>query len=180
MILLTEGASMSRLFDLDWQLLADATLTLIAVFVLYLCMSYFLFNPVRKVLKARQAKIAEELESAKCDQEAAAKLRTEYEGKLVGVNKEAETILSDARRRGMQNEEKIVAEAKEEAASIIDRAQTEAELEKRKMSDDVKREIVTVASAMAGKVVAASIDASVQSQLIDETLQEMGEKTWLN
>ena len=31
MILLTEGQSMSRLFDLDWQLIADSTLTIIAV-----------------------------------------------------------------------------------------------------------------------------------------------------
>ena len=37
-----------------------------------------------------------------------------------------------------------------------------------------------MASLMAGKVVAASIDTAVQSQLIDETLKEMGEKTWLN
>lgn len=56
----------------------------------------------------------------------------------------------------------------------------EAELEKQKLSDEVKKEIISVASVMAGKVVAASIDTSVQNQLIDETLKEMGEKTWLN
>lgn len=48
------------------------------------------------------------------------------------------------------------------------------------MSDDVKKEIVSVAALMAGKVVAASIDTTVQNQLIDETLKEIGEKTWLN
>ena len=35
MILLTEGQTMSRLFDLDWQLVADSCLTIIAVFVLF-------------------------------------------------------------------------------------------------------------------------------------------------
>ena len=35
MILLTEGETMSRLFDLDWQLLADSCLMIIAIFVLF-------------------------------------------------------------------------------------------------------------------------------------------------
>jgi F-type H+-transporting ATPase subunit b len=33
---------------------------------------------------------------------------------------------------------------------------------------------------MAGKVVSANIDTAVQDQLIDETLKEMGENTWLS
>ena len=67
MILLTEGASMSRLFDLDWQLVADASLMIVAVFFLFLGMSYFLFNPARKMLNDRRDKIKNELESARND-----------------------------------------------------------------------------------------------------------------
>lgn len=80
----------------------------------------------------------------------------------------------------MENENRIIAEAKEEAARIMERARTEAELEKQKLADDVKKEIISVASLMAGKVVAASIDTKVQDQLIEETLKEMGENTWLS
>lgn len=47
-ILLTTGESMERLFNLDWQLLADSCLTLIAVLFLFGALSFFLFNPVRK------------------------------------------------------------------------------------------------------------------------------------
>ena len=80
----------------------------------------------------------------------------------------------------LDNENRIIAQAKEEAARIMERAHTEAALEKQKLADDVKKEIVTVASFMAGKMVAASIDAKVQDQLISETLKEMGENTWLS
>ena len=73
-----------------------------------------------------------------------------------------------------------MAKAKEEAAAIIARANKEAELEKQKVVDDVKKEMVTLASIMAGKVVKASVDATVQDGLIDETLKEMGESTWLS
>ena len=180
MILLTEGESMSRLFDLDWQLLADSCLMIIAIFFLFLILSYFLFNPARKMLEGRKEKIRNELETAKTAMQNAQSLKKEYEAKLKDVDKEAEVILSEARRKALANENAIVAEARKEAARILDRARVEAELEKQKMSDDVKREIVVVASLMAGKIVSASVDSAMQNQLIDETLKEMGEKTWLN
>ncbi len=171
---------MSRLFDLDWQLVADSSLMIIAIFVLFLLMSYFLFDPARKMLNGRKEKIRNELETAKQDMEEAGRLKQEYEAKLKEIDKEAEAILSDARRKALDNENHIVAEAKEEAARILERARVEAELEKQKVSDEVKREIITVASLMAGKVVSASIDTAIQNQLIDETLKEMGDKTWLS
>lgn len=180
MILLTEGQSLSRLFDLDWQLLADSCLSIIAVFVLFLIMSYFLFNPARKLLNDRKMKIQGELETAKQGMEEAARLKEEYEAKLKDIDKEAESILSEARRKALGNENQIIAQAKEDAARILERARVEAELEKQKMADEVKKEIISVASLMAGKVVSASIDTAVQDQLIDETLKEMGDKTWLS
>jgi F-type H+-transporting ATPase subunit b len=67
-----------------------------------------------------------------------------------------------------------------EAGRIVDNANREADLQKQKIANEVKEEIVTVASAMAGKLVAASIDETTQNELLDETLKEMGEDTWLS
>ena len=115
-----------RLFDLDLQLFADAALMIIAVVALFLIMSYFLFNPARAFLKKRQDKIRTELEDAKNNQEDARILKTEYESKLKNINKEAEGILSDARKRALANENRIIAAAKEEAAAIVERARDPA------------------------------------------------------
>ena len=167
-----------RLFDLDLQLLADSVLMIISVFVLFLAASYFLFNPVREMLAKRQAKIKDELDSAAKDKEDAEGLKKQYEDKLKNIDKEAEEILSDARKRAQENENRIVADAKEEAARIIERAKVEAELEKQKAGDDMKREMIVLASMMAGKVVKASIDTTVQESLVNETLKEIGESTW--
>ena len=130
------------------------------------------------MLAKRQAKIKNELDSAAKDKEDASVLKKQYEEKLSNIDREAEEILSDARKRALENENKIVAEAKAEAARIIDRAKVEAELEKQKAADDVKREMVVLASIMAGKVVKASIDTTVQESLVNETLKEIGESTW--
>ena len=170
----------SYLFDLTPQLLSDSILTLIAVMVLFFCLSYFLFNPVRDMLKKRSEKIQGELQDAKQNQEQAQDLKQEYEVKLKEINKEAESILSAARKKAIDNETRMIAEAKEEAARIIAQAHVEAELEKKKMSDDIKKEMVSVATLMAQKAVGASMDADIQEQLVDDTLKEIGDDTWLN
>jgi F-type H+-transporting ATPase subunit b len=180
MILATETEGLSRLFDLDLQLLADSVLMIIAMFFLFMFASHFLFNPVRKMLSDRQEKIKGELDQAAADQKAAAESRAIYEEKLKQVDKEAEAILANARKHGMENEAKIVADAKDEAARIVERARAEAELEKQKMADEVKREMIAVASVMAAKIVQSNIDTNAQHELIEETLKEIGDSTWLS
>lgn len=175
-MLIAEG--FTRLFGLDIQLLFDAALICISVIVLFFVMSYNLFNPVRKILKDRQERIANDINDAETDKEQAAKLKAEYEAKLKNIDKEAETILSEARQKALKQEAKIVEEAKEEAFRITKRAQQEAELEKNRAMDEMKQEVIQIASLMASKVVAANIDTSIQEQLIDETLREMGDSTW--
>ena len=171
---------MERLFDLDVQLVNDVVLLAIAVFFLFLIMSNKLFNPARKLLQDRKDGIARDIADAKKDKEEAEKLRLEYEAKLKDINKERDAILAEARQKALKNETKIISDAKEEAAAIIARANEEAELEKKKVADDVKQEMISVAAVMASKVVAANIDTTIQNTLVEQTLKEMGENTWLN
>jgi F-type H+-transporting ATPase subunit b len=167
-----------RLFNLDMQLLNDATLVLIAVFVLFFMASNILFNPVRKVMENRRNKIKNELETAANDKEAAEKMKKEYEAKLKNVNIEAEKILSDARKQALANENIVIAEAREEAAQIVAHAQKEAELEKEKAIDAVRTEIIEIAALLAAKAISEQINVSIQDKLINETLKEMGKSTW--
>jgi F-type H+-transporting ATPase subunit b len=171
---------MTRLFDLDFQLLFDAGSLAISVFFLFLLMSYLLFNPARKLLSERQERIRQDIASAAGDKEDAAKLKAEYEEKLKHAEKETDAILSEARQKALKNEAKIISDAKEEAARIIARANEEAELEKKRVADEMKQEMVALAAMMAGKVVAANIDTTIQQSLVDETLKEMGDATWQN
>ena len=174
------GTMEPRLFDLDYQLLADTILTIIAVFVLFLALSYFLFNPARKFLRSRQEKIAGELENAKTQEAEAARLKEEYEGKLAGVEKEADQILHEARKKALANENRILEQAKAEAARIMARANAEAELEKKRVADEVKKEMIEVAAAMAARISGACMDEEKQDALLEQTLHEIGESTWLS
>ena len=167
-----------RLFNLDPQLLHDAVLLAIAVFVMFLFLSCMLFNPAREMLKKRQDKVKNDIDSAEKSREDAAKLKEEYENRLREIHKEEDAILSAARQKALENETKIIDQAKAEAANIIERANHQAELEMKKAQDEIKKEIITVASMVAGKAVSEKLDIEIQDSLIDDTLKEIGEKTW--
>lgn len=168
------------IFRLDAQLLFDAAILAINIFLLFILLSYILYNPVRNMLKKRQEMITATREETAAANEEAKALKNEYDAKLKDAEKDAEAILAEARKKAIKNEEKIINEAKLEAAAIIEQARKEARLEKEKASDDVKKEIVKVATLMASKMVSASISEAEQSKLIDDTLREMGDDTWLS
>lgn len=169
---------MERLFNLDPQLLHDAVLLAIAVFVMFTFLSYLLFNPVRDMLKKRQDRVKNDIDSAEKAKEDAQKLKADYEDRLRNIHREEDAILSAARKRALENEAKILEDARAEAAGIIARANHQIELEKKKAEDDIKKEIISVASMIAEKVVKEQIDTRIQDSLIDETLKEIGEQTW--
>lgn len=70
------------MFNLDAQLLFDTVLLAVAVFFLFMLMSYLLFNPARKLLKDRQDRIESDINTAVADKESAAALKAEYEESL--------------------------------------------------------------------------------------------------
>ena len=169
---------MERLINFDPQWISDVVITGINIFILFFALSYLLFNPARDYLEKRRNKIAGDLQNAKENKEEALALKAEYESRLREINKEGEQILDEARKKAKKQEAEIVAEAREEAGRILARADREIELEKKKALEDVKQEMVSIASMMAAKAMAASIDVKIQDALIEETLKEMGERTW--
>ena len=110
---------MDRLFTLDAQFLFDAVVLGLSMLLLFTILSYLLFNPVRSLLEKRRQRVLDDQETAKREKQEAIAYKEEYDRKLKEVDKEAQEILSAARKKAMQNEAKIVAEAKEEAARII-------------------------------------------------------------
>lgn len=175
----TEGMS-GRIFGLDPQLLVDVLIVAVSVFVLFLALSYLLFNPARELLKKRQEKIQGEMDFAEKEKQDAVQFKAEYNAKLQSAKAEVEEILSSGRKKALRRETEILEEAKTEAVRIRERAEKEIELEKNKMKDGMKKEMISVAAVMAERFVAGSLDKSKQDKLVAEALKEMGDATWQN
>lgn len=171
---------MDKLIGFDPQLLADAAIVGVNVLILFAILTYLLFDPVRKVLNDRRERIAAELQDAASKEEKANAMKAEYEFKLKDINKEADRILEDARKKAKIKEEEILSNAREEAERITDRANKQIEMEKKKAMDDMKQEMVGLAAIIAQKAITSSMNVDVQASLVDETLKEMGEGIWQN
>lgn len=169
-----------RIFGLDAQLLLNLAFQGIAIFLLFMAASYLLLDPVRKILNDRKERVMREQREALENREAAVRMREEYDGKLKEIDKVAEQILGDSRKKALQRENEIIMNAKEEAGRIIAGARQEAELEQRRVNDEVKQEIISVASLLSEKLVASSLDREQQDVLIEQTLKEIGDDTWRN
>lgn len=170
----------TRLFGLDMQLIHDTLIMAVNVFLIFFILSYLVFNPARKMLSGRREKVEADIAAAEQDKKDADALKKEYEARLSQADDEVEEILSQARQKALKNEAEIVAEAKEEAARLMSRADIEIERERRKALEGMKQEIIDIAGAMAQKAVAEKMDVEIQEELLDDTLKEMGEDTWQN
>ena len=169
---------MERLFNLDPQLIHDAVLLALAVFVMFTFLSYLLFNPARKLIQKRKDYIESQLSEAASAKDEALAMKKEYDDKLAKVDDESTELISQARQKAKERAGEIVNEAGDEAHRILARAEKEVALEKDKVRDEMKQEMVQVASMMAGKLVSESISEEAQAKLIEETCNEMGDSTW--
>ena len=167
-----------RIFGLDAQLIFQLIFTGMCHLSLVHGGQLSFADPVRKKLNDRKEKVMREQREALENREAALRMREEYDGKLREINKTAEQILSDSRKKAMQRENEIILNAREEAGRIIAGAKEEAALEQKRVNDEVKQEIISVASLLSEKLVAASLDEEKQNALIEQTLREIGDDTW--
>ena len=172
------GDSLFRIIGFDGQLIFDSIITGINVFILFFALSYFLFNPVQKVLKNRSDKIKNEVENAKKQEAEAIALKAEYEKKLADTRAEVESIIDDARKNAKKMSEEIVAEARTEAQNIINRGNKEIEQEKAKAVDELKNQVIGISTLIASKIIKENVNAKSEDKLFEEALSEIGANSW--
>jgi F-type H+-transporting ATPase subunit b len=169
-----------RIFGLDTQTLYQAIFTMVNVLLLFGILSFLLFIPVKNFMEKRTERIKTNIVEATNSREEAEAIKANYDEKIKNINKEADEILAVARKKAVAREDEIIREARAEADRIMDRAHLEIEREKEQAKDDMRKEIVEVATIMASKFVASSMDNKTRDALIDETINSMGDSTWLN
>ena len=135
----------------------------------------FLFKPVQKVLAQRQqmadAQIAD-VEKARTEAEA---MRTDYEQRLADAKEEAAQLVQNATRTAQLRSEEIVRQAQADAASIKTKADADIAQQRKKAINEVKDEIGGIAMDIASKVVEREIDPKVHQDLIDEFIRNVGD-----
>ncbi len=174
------AANEGRLFGLDMQLLFGMVFQMISILILFVTLTYILYEPVRKVLDDRKQRIASDVADAKWQKAEAEKCKAEYEGKLKKIEEEADILLSEARKKALAKEREILANAKTEAGKILTQAKRDVRLEENRAKEELKGQMIEVATLMAGKIITFSLNEEDRANLVQDTIKEMGEITWLS
>ena len=143
--------------------------------ILYFFLKKLLFKPVKNMIDSRQKEIDDMYSDAERSQSDAALMKSEYEAKLEAANEESEEILKKAVRRAQLREEEILADANKKATRVLERAEEQVELEKRRAINEVKDEVSEMAISIATAVIERDIKADEHKELIDEFISHMGE-----
>lgn len=154
-----------------WQIL----ISLSNLVLLFLILKKFLFKPVKKVLEKRQSELDEQYAAAELAESQADEKRMLWSEKLSQADSEAKSVLQNATENARIRGDKIIAEAKERADGIIRVARSEAELERKKATDGIRREIVEVSGTLAERMLEREINTDDHRALIDSFIDGIGE-----
>ena len=154
-----------------WQILISlANLT-----ILFLILKKFLYKPVQKMLDARRKEIDSQYEDASNAKQSAQAKDAELTERLANAKAEAEGIVKEAADIAKARGDKIVEDARATADGIIRQAEEDAELERKRVGETIKEQIVDVSTALAEKMLEREVNADDHKALIDDFIDKIGE-----
>lgn len=142
--------------------------------ILYLFLKKLAFNPLKNMIDSRQKEIDDMYSDAESSRADANELRAQYEEKISHANEESEEILKSAVRRAQLKEEEILREADAKANRVLERAEEQIELEKKRAINDVKNEVSSMAIGIASAVIERDVSPEEHQDLIDDFIKNMG------
>lgn len=146
----------------------------VAFIVLFIVMAKFAFPPVTKMLDERANKIRESLEKAEDTKVEAERLLEEYKVQMAEARAEAAKIIDQGRKVAESMKVEIVAKAKEEAEAEKAKAVEAIKAEKNAAMTELRGEVADLSVAVAGKILGSSLSQADHEALIDKYLAEVG------
>ena len=153
----------------------DILISLLNLLIIFLLFKRFLYKPVRKVLDKRKEAIDLQYSAADEAKKSALADKQTYEERLKTVETQADEMIKTAAATADRRSTKIIDDAREKADGIIRQAQSEAELEKKRAEDDIRREIADVSALLTEKMLEREIDKNDHREFIDSFIQGIGE-----
>lgn len=155
----------------DVGLVFWSTITFLAF---WLIVGRFAFKPIAGALRKRENDIQNALDEAKRARDEMARLKSDNEKLLAEAREERAKIIKESKDAGS----KIVAEskekAKEEAQKIVESARLEIEKQKKQALVEVKNEVGAMALGIAEKVLRKELSSdATQQEYVEKLVKEI-------
>ncbi len=152
------------------DLIADLLINIISIIVLYLVVKKLAYNPVKKFLDARTAKVEEQKTLAEKNLLEANELKEKYDKLL----KDCDSTKADALKEGVATAEKeakiILDNAKEEAKAIVDKATKTAQIKEQEAIDNSREQIIDLALDASSALLKRQLGDADNKKIIEDFL----------
>ncbi|EHO17953.1 ATP synthase F0, B subunit [Stomatobaculum longum] len=148
-------------------------LTILNLFIQMFLMKKFLFKPIRRVLEERQKRADQNIRAAEQEKAEAEAVKAEYTKNMAQAREEAAGILERAKQDASQQADALLASARTEAQSLKTKAENDIRQEKKRVLNEAKDEIGGLAMDIAGQVIEREVHEADHRALIDDFLQKV-------
>lgn len=151
----------------------DLSIYTLIVFLILLAVLYkFAWAPIAAGLEKREQTIAKQIADAEHASAMAAKQLQEYERKLAAATEEARAIVTQARQDAITAKDKIVAEAQSAASKERDRAVAEIASAKNQALREIAQQSVSTAISLASNIIRREVKPEDHDKLIADSLSK--------
>lgn len=155
----------------------DINMTLVAQVINFLILVALLravaYKPIVKMLKEREDKISQSIESAEADERKAKSVLTEYQDQLASARIQAQEIVDKATKRAQEERDASVVATKQEIEQMRKNAQAEIIREREQAVVQLKGEVVALSVAAASKIIGSNLDAAGNDKLVSEFIEKL-------
>jgi F-type H+-transporting ATPase subunit b len=146
----------------------------ISFFVLLGLMAKFAFPALKKGLEDRTERIRADVDAAEGAKAAAEAKASEYDAKLAEAKHEAARIIEEARQDADRYRGEKRSEVDAEIVRMREQAQADIESSKAQAIADIRGEVASLAIAAAEQVVAANLDRDANLALVEQFIDSVG------
>ena len=142
-----------------------------AIFV-WFCMK-FVWPPIINAIETRQRQIANALASAEEAKKEQADNKALAEQEISNAKIKAQEILDAANKRRNEVLDEVKIEAEELKAKIIEQGYAEVEAERKRVQEELRVKVASLAIAGAEKIVGRTGDEAANNDIIDKLVAEL-------
>ena len=147
--------------------------TAITFLVLVVVLAKFAWGPIVGMLADREKTIREALEQAKKERTEAEKLLADQKATFAQAQREAADLAKKNQQEVEALRQDLTAKAKKEAEELVSSARRQIVEEKAKAIAELKSQVADLAIEAAGKLVKASLDEKAQRQLVQDYIEQL-------
>lgn len=159
-----------KTFYIDWKLIIAQLINFsIVILVIY----KFFWPKIKKVLIERAERIAISEVQAREIAEQLAKIKQEQAAILAESQREAQSILAEAKKVSITERERLLLKTKEEAGQIIQQAKNHLASEKETMKAELLTEMKNLVVAATSKVLQQVMNKELEDKVVKAAIKEL-------